>query len=405
MPPANIDLPVVSGTLRQGQTLSVSDGTWANSPTGYSYQWRREGGNISGATGSTYVLTVDDVASDIDCVVTASNAGGSTPAAALEVGPILPLAPTNSVAPVISGTAQVGQVLSVSSGTWANSPTGYTYQWRRGGVNISGATGSTHDVVAADVGSTLDCVVTGTNAGGSNSATSAATGTVLSPQPTSFSNVKFLSGFEGTNNSTTLDDESNSNHAITCSGNAKISTAQFKYGTSSLLLDGADDYVGGIGTSADMNFGSGAFSIEAFIYMTANSSLRCIINKGWTNNKNWILYVNGGTSIGFEWSTTGGSGSPSGGLTATTTLNLNTPYHIAVCRGADGVLRIFKDGVLINSVANSVTYYSAAGSTYIGIIDTNAYDFAGYIDEMRIIKGEGIYTQDFVPPQQAHPRS
>jgi len=39
-------------------------------------------------------------------------------------------APVNSVLPVISGTAQTGSTLTASTGTWTNSPTGYTYQWQ-----------------------------------------------------------------------------------------------------------------------------------------------------------------------------------------------------------------------------------------------------------------------------------
>ena len=54
-----------------------------------------------------------------------------------------PLAPLNTVAPVISGTASVGQTLTVTSdGTWTNTPTSYTYQWRRAGVAITGETRS-----------------------------------------------------------------------------------------------------------------------------------------------------------------------------------------------------------------------------------------------------------------------
>ena len=39
--------------------------------------------------------------------------------------------PVNTAAPTVSGTAQVGQTLTVTNGSWDNSPTGYTYQWQR----------------------------------------------------------------------------------------------------------------------------------------------------------------------------------------------------------------------------------------------------------------------------------
>lgn len=87
-------------------------------------------------------------------------------------------APTNSVAPAITGTAQVGQTLTVSNGTWANSPT-FTRQWKKGGVAISGAVGTTYVPVVGDIGATITCTVTGTNIGGSLAVTSAATAAVI----------------------------------------------------------------------------------------------------------------------------------------------------------------------------------------------------------------------------------
>lgn len=86
--------------------------------------------------------------------------------------------PANTVAPAISGTPEVGQTLTASDGTWTGSPT-FTYQWKRDGNAIGGATASTYALVAADVYAAITVTVTGTNAGGSASATSAATSAVL----------------------------------------------------------------------------------------------------------------------------------------------------------------------------------------------------------------------------------
>lgn len=77
--------------------------------------------------------------------------------------------PVNTVAPVVTSS---GQVFSTTNGTWAGVPTSYTYQWKRGGVDIGGATNANYTVVAADVAATLTCVVTATNGSGSASATS-----------------------------------------------------------------------------------------------------------------------------------------------------------------------------------------------------------------------------------------
>lgn len=74
--------------------------------------------------------------------------------------------PVNTVAPAVTGTATFGQTLSTTNGTWTAAPpiTGYAYQWQRAGSNISGATSSTYVLVSADVGNTIRCVVTATNA-------------------------------------------------------------------------------------------------------------------------------------------------------------------------------------------------------------------------------------------------
>lgn len=175
--PANAALPAISGSAIVGQQLSVSDGSWHHSPTAYAYQWRRDGAEISGATASAYTLTSADGGSSIDCVVTATNASGSGSAAADDVGPILQ-PPVNTALPVISGTVQLGATLTVSDGTWTESPTSYAYQWKRDGVAIGGATSSTYVIVAADAETNISCTVTASNADGDTSATSAEVGPV-----------------------------------------------------------------------------------------------------------------------------------------------------------------------------------------------------------------------------------
>lgn len=80
--PLNTALPAVTGSTIQGSTLTVSTGTWANSPTSYSYQWQDCIGptctNISGATNSTYTVQSSDIGYSLAAVVTASNSSGSS---------------------------------------------------------------------------------------------------------------------------------------------------------------------------------------------------------------------------------------------------------------------------------------------------------------------------------------
>src|SRR5579862_7877477 len=58
--PINITPPLVAGTGAVGDTLTVTQGIWANSPTSIVDQWQRNGTNISGATGLTYELQLAD---------------------------------------------------------------------------------------------------------------------------------------------------------------------------------------------------------------------------------------------------------------------------------------------------------------------------------------------------------
>jgi hypothetical protein len=83
-------------------------------------------------------------------------------------------APENTVAPVVSGTAEVGLRLTCSQGTWVTpAPTSYTYRWLRDGAAIGGAESSTYSVTAADEGHSIFCEVMATDAVGSKSVMSA----------------------------------------------------------------------------------------------------------------------------------------------------------------------------------------------------------------------------------------
>ena len=187
--------PVITGTAQQGDTLSVSNGTWSNSPSGYSYVWddcNSSGtvcSQVAGAASSSYTLQASDVGSTIVAVVTASSSGGQASATSDIVGPVLPAAPVDTTAPGIGGTAQQGHTLTATNGAWSNNPTGYSYVWNdcassgSGCSPIAGATSSSYKVASADVGKYVSVTVTASNAGGHGSLTSAAVGPVLPPAP------------------------------------------------------------------------------------------------------------------------------------------------------------------------------------------------------------------------------
>ena len=79
--PINTSVPVISGSVIIGSTLTSSTGTWTGTdPISYTYQWQRGASDISGATSNSYTIQVADEGSTLRCVVTATNIAGSTSA-------------------------------------------------------------------------------------------------------------------------------------------------------------------------------------------------------------------------------------------------------------------------------------------------------------------------------------
>lgn len=99
------------------------------------------------------------------------------------------LTPIELTAPVVTGTPDVGQTLTVTPGTYTNTDVAHGYQWQRcdaTGANcvaIAGATTSTYVVSNDDAGATLDVVETATDRFAAPTATSAATAAVPVPAP------------------------------------------------------------------------------------------------------------------------------------------------------------------------------------------------------------------------------
>jgi hypothetical protein len=168
--PVETSLPAISGKAEQGQMLSCSHGSWTNSPTGYAYSWERNAAAIAAASGSSYTLTTSDVTKAITCTVVAHNASGNgVPAVSAPVVPIgLPAPPVVVAPPVISGTAEQGQLISCSTGTWLGDPTSYAYSWQRAGTAIAGAVSSTYKLASTDVGKAITCAVIAHNASGNS---------------------------------------------------------------------------------------------------------------------------------------------------------------------------------------------------------------------------------------------
>ena len=198
--PSVVAVPAISGTPEQGDVLTMSSGSWSGTnPMSYKFQWTRcdaagsNCGAIGGANASTYSLGATDVSYRIRGIVTATNTAGSTVGTSDPTAVVAEpdVAPSVVSTPTVSGTAQVGQTLSLTNGSWSGtSPMSYGYQWTRcdsAGSNcapISGAAGQSYSLVAADVSHRIRGAVTATNAAGSTVGTSDPTNVVAdTPSP------------------------------------------------------------------------------------------------------------------------------------------------------------------------------------------------------------------------------
>lgn len=83
-PPVNADAPAVtrngavSASAAVGDTLNCTMGNWQNEPTSYAYAWKSDGATDLGTSSADYVVAATDAGHSITCVVTATNALGST---------------------------------------------------------------------------------------------------------------------------------------------------------------------------------------------------------------------------------------------------------------------------------------------------------------------------------------
>ena len=193
----NTEAPTISGTTRDGSTLSAKAGTWTGlTPINYGYQWLlcnaagESCANIAAATETKYTLGHEDVGKTLKIAASGSNSAGSSTATSGHTAVIEALKPSNTELPAISGAAEQGQLLSVSDGTWEGTPPfSYTYAWQEcdgvGGAckGVAGATNSSFRLSGSQVGHTVRAIVMAENEAGSRSADSAVTAIVTTGPP------------------------------------------------------------------------------------------------------------------------------------------------------------------------------------------------------------------------------
>ena len=226
-----------------------------------------------------------------------------------------------------------------------------------------------------------------------------------------FPKVTALLPFDGTNGATSTTDSSNSNHTVTFGGDAEISTAQSKFGGSSLSLDGNGDYVD-LPQSTNQ-FVSDDFTIEFWFRINsgAGSETVGLFGSYYTvgGGKGIIMASHPSyPSVYFQWMYGSGSGTDWAYLNKTqgtrTALSNNTWYHVAVTRSGS-TWRLFLNGTQEDSVTQSDQMTDAGSTTRIGNYGPSATatdGLDGYIEDLRITKGLARYTSNFTAPTSAN---
>lgn len=150
----------VTGTPEEDVWLTADTGALADANgvvSGFSYQWLRAGEVISGATEASYQLTQEDVGEQVSVRVSYTDGIGTleqvTSAAS---GVVTNIDDGPSDAGRIIGSPRVGATLSIEDPTDPDGTGGgFSYQWTRDGVDISGATGASYTVTHDDEGQRL----------------------------------------------------------------------------------------------------------------------------------------------------------------------------------------------------------------------------------------------------------
>ena len=206
--------PTISGTAQVGQMLTASTSDISDSDglinATFTYQWIANDGtedtDIQDATGSTYTLAAADEGKTIKVRVSFTDDGGNqetrTSAVTVAVAAVPNSAATGE--PTISGTAQVGQMLTASTSDISDSDglinATFTYQWIANDgtedTDIQDATGSTYTLAAADEGKTIKVRVSFTDDGGNQETRTSAVSVAVAATPNSALTGALTASFE-----------------------------------------------------------------------------------------------------------------------------------------------------------------------------------------------------------------
>lgn len=218
----------------------------------------------------------------------------------------------------------------------------------------------------------------------------------LDPSPVvdpNYTDVVSLLRCNGTNGSTSILDEKGA--TVTNNGSPSISTSRFKWGVSSLLLNGSSSCTVVDPTTTTFVF-TNNLTIEFWLYLTAypaTDSFAFYLGNENNGRLQVIIRSNGVIALDFF-----GFGEI---LTSSTNVvTLNSWHHIAVSRYQPAfvqVLNLFVDGISIgvnnigDTIGNSGGYTLGSSLLLSNYLTCN-------IDDVRITKNVARYNANFTPP-------
>ena len=215
----------------------------------------------------------------------------------------------------------------------------------------------------------------------------------------------------------TISDGSSNAFAVTAVGNAAVNTLspftgyRFLTGRNmgwSNYFDGSGDYLS-IANNAALNFGSGDFTFESWIYLTGDSS---VSSSGFRTAEILSSIASNGAGAQVEIFVRGDSSTTGTGIgffyyngtsyeinqTRDITVTKNVWHHVAICRTGSTV-RMFFNGTQLGASFTSTANIATSQSYYVGgsVFTGYLHYFTGHISNLRIVKGTALYTANFTP--------
>jgi len=183
--------------------------------------------------------------------------------------------------------------------------------------------------------------------------------------------------------------------------NAKVSTAQAKFGTTSMSFGGDNSLVQQISKTTINS--SADFTLECWFYQSAGSTNYVPLICDSTAVYYFPLIIDYGTggakvagAVGLYTTSSGGITTGTGGLFSTGVWN-----HIAVSRSS-GTTKVFVNGTVRLTTATALGTFTV---DQIGGASVSGYTLNGFLDQVRITNGVARYTSDFAVPTAAFPTS